>query len=768
MSRRIKMTEDILQMMQNPEIIRNVGLIGHIDHGKTTLSDSLLAEAGLLSEAIAGEARVLDYLEEEQRRGITMKSANISLYYEHSLKESKPFLINLVDTPGHLDFSGKVTRALRLADGVVVIVDSVEEVSSQTETVVRQALEEAVRPILFINKIDRLFKELKLDMSDIKAKFGRIIRDFNKLITMYGSERAQKEWMVSAEKGSVIFGSALHRWGFVIPQLVPYKHNLEYFESKYEDNSYHELNKEYPVWECVLAAIVNFLPNPIEAQEYRIPTIWSGDTNSEIGKQLLKCDPKGTTIVFLSKVQKLKNRLIGTGRVFSGTLHRGQALWLVNGQRKSNLNQLSIFMGSRIESVTEIPAGNIVAIGGIKQIRSGETLFDSQSKENAAPFESVHYVSEPVVTVAIEPDMLKNLEKLQEILEEISIEDPNISVEISEDSGEVLLSGMGPLHLEIVANTIKERGVEVSVSKPSSVFHESVAGESSIITVFSPNQANNISLQIHRLTKGTSQYIRKVKRSILEFDYLREQELPKYTDFTPKEAFGIWNIDKYQNVLIVLPKSYQPTNKYNDSSKKITSSKRTPRKTKSQRKSKLKKSEEDMDQFSEEERKQVIKAVEGVCAHGKLAYEPISELKITIHELFLSSDPEKANYFEISTMIQDALQQAIDQAHPVLLEPIYTMLITTPEEYIGTVSSLISQNHGKILEISQDVYRAHITAKMSVRQSIEFAQEIRGATSGRVFWQNLFDQFAPIPDNQLDDIIKLIKFRKGLIFSDNF
>lgn len=140
-----------------------------------------------------------------------------------------------------------------------------------------------------------------------------------------------------------------------------------------------------------------------------------------------------------------------------------------------------------------------------------------------------------------------------------------------------------------------------------------------------------------------------------------------------------------------------------------------------------------MDQFSEEERKQVIKAVEGVCAHGKLAYEPISELKITIHELFLSSDPEKANYFEISTMIQDALQQAIDQAHPVLLEPIYTMLITTPEEYIGTVSSLISQNHGKILEISQDVYRAHITAKMSVRQSIEFAQEIRGATSGRVF-----------------------------------
>ena len=145
MGSRRRSTEELLNLMKDPESLRCVGLVGHIDHGKTTLSDSLLAEAGLLNESLVGEARALDYLEEEQRRGITMKSANVSLYYEKGITE-KPFLINLVDTPGHLDFSGKVTRALRLIDGVVVIVDAVEEINSQSEIVVKQALEEAVRP----------------------------------------------------------------------------------------------------------------------------------------------------------------------------------------------------------------------------------------------------------------------------------------------------------------------------------------------------------------------------------------------------------------------------------------------------------------------------------------------------------------------------------------------------------------------------------------------------------------------------------------------
>ena len=194
---RFRQTPEILKLMGNKENIRNIGIIAHIDHGKTTITDSLLAEAGLLSPKIAGQARALDYLEEEQKRGITIKTANISLLHEVG---RRPYVVNLVDTPGHVDFTGKVTRTLRAIDGAVVVVDAVEEVMVQTETVTRQALDERVKPVLFINKVDRLITELRLTSDEIQNKFIRIIRDFNNLIEIYGEpefkdfRRLPKSW----------------------------------------------------------------------------------------------------------------------------------------------------------------------------------------------------------------------------------------------------------------------------------------------------------------------------------------------------------------------------------------------------------------------------------------------------------------------------------------------------------------------------------------------------------------------------------------------
>ena len=205
---RVKRIAEVLDILKQKDQIRNIGIIAHVDHGKTTTTDSLLAAAGLLSPTLAGKALALDYLEEEQQRQMTIKAANISLYYEMN---GKPYVINLIDTPGHVDFSGRVTRALRAIDGAVVVVDAVEGVMTQTETVVRQALEERVKPVLYINKIDRLIKELRLTPEKIQETLVRIVMDINRLIEMYAEPQYKQKWKVSFQDGSVAIGSAKDR-----------------------------------------------------------------------------------------------------------------------------------------------------------------------------------------------------------------------------------------------------------------------------------------------------------------------------------------------------------------------------------------------------------------------------------------------------------------------------------------------------------------------------------------------------------------------------
>src|SRR5881296_4080039 len=194
--------------------IRNIGTAAHIDHGKTTLSDSLIAGAGMISEELAGSQLFMDYDEQEQARGITINAAIASMVHEH---EGKQYLINLIDTPGHVDFGGDVTRAMRAIDGVIILVDSVEGIMPQTETVIRQALKERVRPALFINKVDRLVNELKISPDQMQQRFAKIITEVNNRIRKWLPEDMGEKWMVNVEAGSVAFGSAYHKWAVSAP-----------------------------------------------------------------------------------------------------------------------------------------------------------------------------------------------------------------------------------------------------------------------------------------------------------------------------------------------------------------------------------------------------------------------------------------------------------------------------------------------------------------------------------------------------------------------
>jgi len=681
-----------------------------------------------LSPDLAGEARALDYLEEEQIRGITMKSTNISLYYEKSLEEHEPFLINLVDTPGHLDFSGKVTRALRLVDGVVVVVDAVEEIISQSETVIRQALMEGVKPVLFINKVDRLIRELKLSDEKIRKKYIRIINDFNTLIERYAEPPFNKEWKVSPADGNVAFGSALHKWGFTSKILE--KNDLKFIDIKkrydketYSRETYKDLAIYLPIHKAILEMVVDHIPNPLEAQKYRIQKIWDGDINSKVGKAMRTCDPDGPLIVCLSKVQVEKHGLVATGRIFSGKCSKRREIFLLRENNLDTIQRLAIFMGQRREQVDEIPVGNIVAIEGLKEVKSGETIIEPDYLDKMTPFENVKYVTTPVVTVSIEPEFLRELDKMKEIIENLLIEDPNLKFEIHEENGEFLLSGVGPLHLEISSNEIEKKGVEVSISEPRAVFKESCRYNSSFITVKSSNDENSIEIKIERLNHKTVRFFQSIdSKSIKPLSRLKEI-LREKTDLSDLEIENFLNSDEDQNILI-----YHGKSELNDFYKNL-----------------------------------IPEIIENIHLNGPLCGEKLTEIKFIINDLKIDNVDEESAFSDLSALFYEAIKKALNESELILLEPIYHTIIQLPPEYIKNTLSLLSKNSAKVINVDQEKdYQAIIEILLPVRNSLKFAEDIRSTTSGKAFWQNEFYAFMEVPANESGTIINNLRFSKGL------
>jgi elongation factor 2 len=492
---RFKQITKIQQLMNKKQLIRNIGIIAHIDHGKTTLADSLLAGAGLLSPKMAGYARVLDYLEEEQKRKITIKTANISLLYK---TQDNPYIINLVDTPGHVDFTGKVTRALRVIDGAVVVVDAVEEIMAQTEIVTRQALEERVRPVLFINKVDRLITELQLNEEQIQKKLDHIISRFNDLIELYAETQFKNQWKISASLGNVAFGSALHGWGFTLDMAKQQGTKFSDIINAYVEGKQGQLQKNLPVYEAVFEMAIKTIPNPREAQAYRIEKIWDGHINSKIGNALVECNDNAPTIIFVTNVHADSNgNTTATGRIFSGKAQKGDRLHLVDALAETVVKEVSIDMGSFHEEVSEVSAGNLASLTLAGEVKVGETLVDLAHKEGMVPFEAICYVSEPVVTLAVEPKNPKDIPILLDGLEKLAGEDPNLKVTVDEETGEYLLSGMGELHLEIAINQLKSTcTIDVEVSSPRVVYMESVQKKGIVALAKSPNKLNSFWVQV--------------------------------------------------------------------------------------------------------------------------------------------------------------------------------------------------------------------------------------------------------------------------------
>ncbi|MFQ5885144.1 MAG: elongation factor EF-2, partial [Thermoplasmata archaeon] len=443
-------------LMRKTEFIRNIGTAAHIDHGKTTLSDNLIAGAGMMSEELAGKQLLLDYDEQEQARGITINAANASMVHDY---EGHEYLINLIDTPGHVDFGGDVTRAMRAIDGVIIVVCAVEGVMPQTETVIRQALKEKVKPVLFVNKVDRLINELKVDPQEMEQRFFKIITEVNDRIRKLAPEELKDEWTIRVEEGSVVFGSAYYNWAMSVPFMketgLTFKDIYDYLTSDDQKT----LAKKAPIHRIILDIVVDHLPNPLDAQKLRIPQIWHGELDSPLGKAMLSCDPSGDVALMVTKIIMDPHAgEVAIGRLFSGTVVRGQEMQVIGMPNPNRVQSIALCVGADRISVDEIIAGNIIAATGLKDAVAGSTVSSNPEMDS---FEKIVHYSEPVVTVAIEAKHMKDLPKLVEVLRTISKADPSIHVDINQETGEHLLSGMGELHLEITEyRIINEHGVD--------------------------------------------------------------------------------------------------------------------------------------------------------------------------------------------------------------------------------------------------------------------------------------------------------------------
>ncbi len=717
-----KSIDEILAIAKNPAQVRNAGTLAHVDHGKTTSTDSLLMGAGLLSPKMAGKALALDYVPIEQLRQMTVKAANISLFFEWG---GKPYLINFVDTPGHVDFTGHVTRSLRVMDGGLIVVDAVEGIMTQTETVVRQAMEELVRPVLFVNKIDRLIKELRLSPQEIQQRIVQIVKDFNELIDMYAPPEFRDKWKLDPSKGQVALGSALHKWGITIP--IAQKAGLKFSNiiDAYEKGQVEELSKDFPLYRAILSMIIEHVPPPNLAQKYRIPKLWRGDLDGPVGKALLEANADGPLVIAVSKMTKDPHAgLIATGRVFSGTVHEGKEVYIIGAKAKKRVLQTYIYMGPNRAIVPYMPAGNIVALAGVEEARAGDTIVDV-AVADIPPFERLKYISEPVVTVAVEPKNPADLAKLVESLKELVVEDPTLDVKIDQETGQILLSGVGTLHLEIATWLLKERTkLEFNVSPPLIRFRETVRAKSPVYEGKSPNKHNKLYISVEPLDEEAISLIISGEVNDDQDPRERAKVLRERAGWDADEARGIWAVDEtYINLFV-------------DRTTGI--------------------------QYLREIRDYVVQGFRWAMQAGPLALEPVRGVKVVLHDAVVHEDPAHRGPAQIMPAAKNAIYAGILSARPTLLEPILRLDIKTTSEYMGSIISVLNKHRGRVIDVAQAEYMVLIRAELPVLESFNISDELRAAAAGKVFWSMQFSRWSPLPESMLADFTGQLRKRKGL------
>ncbi|UCD72727.1 MAG: elongation factor EF-2, partial [Candidatus Bathyarchaeota archaeon] len=530
----------------------------------------------------------------------------------------------------------------------------------------------------------------------------------------------KEKWKVNPATGTVAFGSAKDRWGFTVE--IAQKKGVGFADivKAYQAEDISPYVDLCPLHEGILNMFVDHLPPPHVAQKYRIPKIWKGDIESEIGQAMINCDENGPNVMCISDVKvDPQAGVVGTGRLFSGTIQAGNEVHLLNARKMERIQEVCIYMAQFREIVGSLPCGNIPALLGLNSVRAGETI---SATKDLIPFEEVHYVSEPVMTVAVEPKHPRDLPKLVDFMNKLTIEDPTLLTKIDQESGEYLISGMGQLHLEIATTWIEKTGLEIITGKPIVIYRESIRGSGGPFEGKSPNKHNRVFFSVEPLDEETVNLMRKGE--IHEYtDRKKVAETLREHGWPTNEARGVWEIEPHFNILLDITRGAQYLNEVRDS---------------------------------------IRSGFTWCIEEGPLARETMRGVKVKLVDVDLHEDPIHRGAAQIIPATRRTFFAGFLSANPGLLEPLQKITVKCPVEQVGQITRIVSSKRGKILSVDQKEYVTIVTGELPASETFDLSEVIRSATGGRAFWGLEFSRWDQVPASLQGQIITEIRKRKGL------
>ncbi|MEE3237519.1 MAG: elongation factor G [Pseudomonadota bacterium] len=683
---------------------RNIGIAAHVDAGKTTTTERVLFYTGIshkIGEVHDGAA-VMDWMEQEQERGITITSAATTCFWHGMDDQYDEHRINIIDTPGHVDFTIEVERSLRVLDGAIVVLCATSGVQPQTETVWRQANRYEVPRMVFVNKMDRAGADFLKVVDQMKERLGANAVPLQLAI---GAEEGFKGVIDLVKMKSIIWSEDDQGTTFEYTDIpddmralsdewraqmieAAAEANEEVMEKYLENEDLSELdimkgirertlaNEIVPVLcgsafknkgvQAVLDAVVDYMPAPTEVKgiegvkEDGTPTTCEADDEAPFASLAFKIatDPYVGTLTFF--------------RVYSGKLNSGDTVYNPLKYKKERVGRMVQMHSNSREEIKEVLAGDIAAAIGLKDVTTGETLC---SADNIVTLEKMDF-PEPVISVAVEPKSKADQEKMGIALGKLAQEDPSFRVETDEESGQTIISGMGELHLDVLVDRMRrEFSVEANIGKPQVAYRETI------------RKTVEIEGKHVKQSGGRGQY---------GHVWLRLEPLPADADY------------EFVNQIVggVIPKEYIPA---------------------------------------------VDKGVYEQMQNGCLAGYPLLAMKVTLYDGSFHDVDSSEMAFKIAGSL--ALRKGALEANPALLEPVMAVEVVTPEEYMGDVMGDLNRRRGMVQGMEDSASGKVITADVPLSEMFGYATDLRSATQGRATYTMEFDKYAEVPGSIAEGII---------------